>query len=183
MEIQRRSMAVSEDADVGLLPIQPSPRLFGHDPLFIQNVADGYLTSTPANDETSRESAVLVVIDVAGDGRDRGELPQTLKHVSISNISRMKDFGHACKMLFDSRIIEPVRIGNHSDSTLPTLFYGVGTGCAPSESWTVFHWKVKGSGVVLGSVAISALSRSARPALIGWVESHSTRPFSFSDSR
>jgi len=176
-------MAVSEDADVGLLPIQPSPRLFGHDPLFIQNVADGYLTSTPANDETSRESAVLVVIDVAGDGRDRGELPQTLKHVSISNISRMKDFGHACKMLFDSRIIEPVRIGNHSDSTLPTLFYGVGTGCAPSESWTVFHWKVKGSGVVLGSVAISALSRSARPALIGWVESHSTRPFSFSDSR
>lgn len=114
-------MAVSEDADVGLLPIQPCPRLFGHDPIFIQNVADGYLTSTPANDEISRESAVLVVIDVAGYGRDRSELPQTLKHVSISNISRMQDFGHVCKMLFDSRIIEPVRISNHADSKLPTL--------------------------------------------------------------
>jgi len=176
-------MAVPEDADVGLLPIQPGPRLFGHDPFFIQNVAEGYLTSTSTNDETSRESAVLVVIDIAGDGRDRSELPQTLKHVTISNISRMKDFGHTRKMLLDSRIIEPVRIGNHADSKLPTLFYGVGTGCAPSESCTVFHWKVKGSEVVLGSVAISALSRSARPALIGWVESHSTRPFSFSDSR
>lgn len=176
-------MAVSEDADVRLLPIQPGSRLFGHDALFIQNVAEGYLPSTPANDETSRESAVLAVIHIAGYGRDRSELPQTLKHVSISNISRVQDFGHACKMLFDSRIIKPVRIRDHADSKLPTRLYGVGTGCAPSESWTVFHWKVKGSGVVLGSVAISALSRSARPALIGWVESHSTRPFSFSDSR
>jgi hypothetical protein len=84
-------------------------------------MADGYLTPTPANDETSRESAVLVVIDVAGDGRDGSKLPQTLKHVSISNISRMQDFGHACKILFDSRIIEPVRISNHSDTKLPTL--------------------------------------------------------------
>lgn len=139
MEVQRRPVAVSEDADVGLLPIQPGPRLFGHDPLFIQNVADGYLTSTSANDETSREPAVLVIIDVAGYGGDRSELPQTLKHVPITNISRMKDFGHARKMLFDSRIIEPVRIGDHADLKLPTLVYGVGAGCAPSESWTVFH--------------------------------------------
>jgi hypothetical protein len=121
MEIQLRSMAVSEDADVGLLPIQPGARLFGHDPLFIQNMAEGYLTSTSTNDETSRESAALIVIDIAGDGRDWSKLPQTLKHAPISNISRMKDFGHACKMLVDSRIIEPVRIGNHADSKLPTL--------------------------------------------------------------
>src|SRR5206468_11503187 len=106
-----------------------------HAASFIQYyVAQRYLASTSAHDDSSGESAVLVVIHIAGNNRDRSESLQALNDISVSNIACMKDFSHACKMLFDSRIIEPVRIGNHPDTKHPTLCYGATTGCTSSDS-------------------------------------------------
>lgn len=134
MSIQRRPVAVSKDADIGLLLIEPGLRLFSDAAFLIQYVAQGYFASASANDDSSGESAFLVIIDIAGNNRDRSELPQALNDASVSNISCMKNFSHVYKMFFDSRIIEPVRISNHSDTKLPTLCYGVTTVCTPSDS-------------------------------------------------
>lgn len=134
MSIQRRPVAVSKDADIGLLLIEPGLRLFSDAAFFIQYVAQGYLASASANDDSSGKPAFFIIIDIAGNNRDGSELPQALNDASVSNISRMKNFSHAYKMFFDSRIIEPVRISNHSDTKLPTLCYGVTTVCTPSDS-------------------------------------------------
>lgn len=125
---------MSKDADIGLLLIEPGLRLFSDAAFFIQYVAQGYLASASANDDSSGESAFLVIIDIAGNNRDGSELLQALNDTSVSNISCMKNFSHAYKMFFDSRIIKPVRISNHSDTKLPTLCYGVTTVCTPSDS-------------------------------------------------
>ncbi len=125
---------MSKDADIGLLLIEPGLRLFSDAAFFIQYVAQGYLASASANDDSSGESAFLVIIDIAGNNRDGSELLQALNDTSVSNISCMKNFSHAYKMFFDSRIIKPVRISNHSDTKLATLCYGVTTVCTPSDS-------------------------------------------------
>ncbi len=128
---------MSKDADIGLLLIEPGLRLFSDAAFFIQYVAQGYLASASANDDSSGESAFLVIIDIAGNDRDGSELLQALNDTSVtsvSNISCMKNFSHAYKMFFDSRIIKPVRISNHSDTKLPNLCYGVTTVCTPSDS-------------------------------------------------
>lgn len=125
---------MSKDADIGLLLIEPGLRLFSDAAFFIQYVAQGYLASASANDDSSGESAFLVIIDIAGNNRDGSESLQALNDTSVSNISCMKNFSHAYKMFFDSRIIKPVRISNHSDTKLPTLCYGVTTVCTPSDS-------------------------------------------------
>lgn len=125
---------MSKDADIGLLLIEPGLRLFSDAAFFIQYVAQGYLASASANDDSSGESTFLVIIDIAGNNRDGSELLQALNDTSVSNISCMKNFSHAYKMFFDSRIIKPVRISNHSDTKLPTLCYGVTTVCTPSDS-------------------------------------------------
>ena len=134
MKIQRGPVAVSKDADIGLLLIEPGLRLFSDAALFIQYVAHGYLATASANDDSSGEPAFLIIIDIAGNNRDRSELPQALNDASVSNISCMKNFSHAYEMFFDSRIIEPMRISNHSDTKLPTLCYGVTPVCTPSDS-------------------------------------------------
>lgn len=125
---------MSKDADIGLLLIEPGLRLFSDAAFFIQYVAQGYLASASANDDSSGESTFLVIIDIAGNNRDGSEFLQALNDTSVSNISCMKNFSHAYKMFFDSRIIKPMRISNHSDTKLPTLCYGVTTVCTPSDS-------------------------------------------------
>lgn len=139
MSIQRRLVAVSEDTDIGLRLIQPGQRFLRHAPFFIQHVAQCDLASPSVHKEAPGKSAPFVVIHIAGYHRDRSELPQVLKYSPVPDISCMKDFSHTGKMLFNSRIIEPVRIGNHSNPKRRTCLYGVATGSTPSDSWMVFH--------------------------------------------
>ena len=74
-------------------------------------------------------------------------------------------------------------IGDHTDAYGPCLTHDCATGCITRGCSALAQSKINGSGERFGRSASSALSRAARPALIGWVENHCTRPSSFSDHR
>ena len=97
-------------------------------PFFVQYVAYGDLPVVPTDHDLPRKSAALILIDIAGHGEDWGNALQRFDHRSIADVSRMHDRGHAGKMFFNRRIIEPVRIGNRTDSNGATFLHGAITG-------------------------------------------------------
>ena len=134
MSSQRRLVAVSEDTDIGLRLIQPGQRFLRYAPFFIQHVAQRDLASPSAHKEAPGKSALFVVVHITGHHRERRELFQVLEYGVVSNVSSVQDFGHTRKISLDSRIIQSVRIGNHSNTKLPPPFYGAATGSTPSDS-------------------------------------------------
>jgi hypothetical protein len=64
-------VAVAKNADCRLLPIQPPFGIFTRLSSFVQHMTDGNFDSTSPNDNLSRISAFLIVVDIAGDSNDR----------------------------------------------------------------------------------------------------------------
>src|SRR5262249_52213806 len=87
------------------------------------------------------------------------------------------------KMLLNHRIEKPMGIRQDTDTKHSGSIHEPAPACASSDARTFAHSKVKGAGLNFGMAVSSALNRSALAPLIGWVESHSTRPSSFSASR
>src|SRR6187455_1023324 len=95
----------------------------------------------------------------------------------------MNNMIHVTKMTYDRRIEQAMSIGNDTDTDRPHRVHGEVLVGAPGEARTLVQSNVKGSGFCFGISASWVLRRSALALLIGWVESHSTRPSSFSANR
>lgn len=183
MPSDHRTMAMTEDADIRLLLVQPNLSRCGKFLPFIQLMTKANCNSCSTNQGLPRKPAFLIAINIPGYSRYRRNLLQLLDDASASDIPCMQNLGHPRKVFSNGRVEQAVGIGNDANADCACAAHGSTTGWGPSDARTLAQSKVNGSGVSFGMAASSAFNRSARALLMGWVESHSVRPSSFSDSR
>ena len=126
--VDRRPVAVPEDADSGLRSVQPFAGLLREAPALEQNMCDRDSDSGAPDDALAREPALLKIIDISRHGNHRGdplELPDDAGTADISGMKNRRDSG---KVLDERRIEEPVCIGDDSDPQNALRAHGAGTG-------------------------------------------------------
>lgn len=128
MTIDCRTVTMAEDADMGLCVVQPFARLIREMSLLKQNVPYGDGRAGAPDDAHARESAPLKVIDVTRHRNDRCDLLEPPDDVRIPDVAGVENGRHAGKMLGERRIEEPMRIGNHADTSEALWFHGAATG-------------------------------------------------------
>ena len=79
-------MRVAEDADIWMFTLQERPPFFRQLPAFVQNMTDGDAAACPFDHGLGWKSALLIIVDVAGDGGDRSDLLQLFDHGPIANV-------------------------------------------------------------------------------------------------
>ena len=112
---------MAENANVRLLTIQPGLRVRGHLPSFIQDMTERDRQTGPLKEAPPWKAARFKVIDIAGHRRHWGESTEPPNHPVIADIAGMQDFLNSSKMALDRRVVDPMGIGDHSDSKRPTL--------------------------------------------------------------
>jgi len=172
---------MAEHAHIRMCLIEPGRSRRRYLAVFKHHVTKCDLEAAPTQDPPSWKSAGFKVIHVAGHGGHRGEPPEALDDMCAADVAGMEDLLYTGKMPLDGRIVQSMRIGDDADALCRSLDQRAGR--AAADCCTLSHWNVKGSGRMPGNDAASRFRRSARPALIGCVDSHSTRPCSCSASR
>jgi hypothetical protein len=119
---------VAKDADVRSFAIQKGSTVFCELPAFIQNMTDGDAAACQFDHGLERKSALFIIIDIAGDGRDRSDLLQLFNHGLIANVPGVENVIDASEMSPDGRIEQAMGIGNYSDSNGSALVHGAATG-------------------------------------------------------
>lgn len=128
MPIDCRAMAMAEDADMGLNTVQPFACLICEASALEQDMLYRNGHSGAPDDAHARESTLLKVIDVSRNCNDRCDLLELPNDAGIADVAGMENGRDAGKMLDERRIEEPVRIGNHADTSEALWFHGTGTG-------------------------------------------------------
>ena len=100
----------------------------GRDRLGRAEMADGDGRAGAPDDAHAGESAPLKVIDVTRHRNDRCDLLEPPDHVRIPDVAGVENGRYAGKMLDERRIEEPMRIGNHADTSEALWFHGAATG-------------------------------------------------------
>lgn len=115
VSINRRAMAMSENADVGLDALQPFAGFRCETPALEQNMPDRDRDSGAADDALAREPAALNVIDISRYSNHRGDPSELPEDGGVADVAGMKNRRHSGKVFAERRIEKPVRIGDHSD--------------------------------------------------------------------
>jgi hypothetical protein len=123
-----RLVGMAKDADVRSFAIQKGSSGLREFPAFIQNMTDGDTAACQFDHGPGRKSALFLIVDVAGDGRDRSDLLQLFNHGLIANVPGVEDMIDASEVSPDGRIEQAMGIGNHSDSNGSALVHGAATG-------------------------------------------------------
>jgi len=106
---------MAEYADVRPRSVQPSFRLGGHLAFFIQHMTQRNLHSVTLKEAPAGKAARFVMIHVARDRRDRCNATQASNHRVLADVAGMEDFRDSNEMSLDGRIVETVRICDHSN--------------------------------------------------------------------
>lgn len=176
-------MGMAKDTDVRPRTIEKGLSFFDQLSALKDNMSDRDAETIQLDDGLSRKATLFVPIRIAGHGSHGSNHLKLIDNQSIADIAGMNNVIHATKVTHDRWIEQAMRIGNHTNTD---PLYGTHRGVllgAPCEARTLVQSNVKGSGFCFGISASWVLRRSALALLIGWVESHSTRPSSFSASR
>lgn len=128
MPIDCRAMAMTEDADMGLYPVQPFARLICEAAALEQDMFYRNGDSGAPDDAHAGKSTLLKIIDVSRNRNDRCDPSELSNDVRITDVAGMDNGCHAGKVLDERRIEKPMRIGNHADTSETLWFHGTGTG-------------------------------------------------------
>lgn len=121
-------MCVAEDADIRSLAIQKGQSVLCEPPTFIQNMTDGDAPARQCDDDLRWKPALLVPVDITGNGGDRSDLLQLFNHRSPADIPGMKYVIDASEVSPDRRIEQAVGICNHSDLNGSVPIHGIAAG-------------------------------------------------------
>lgn len=176
-----RLVGMTEDTNVRSSAIQKCSSFFRELSSFIDDMTNGDYTAGQLNRGLKGETTSFIPIDIAADGRHGSNRFKLFDDASPADITGVNNMIHAMEMAHDCRVEQAMRIGNHTDADCAGAVHGLAG--APREVWTLAHSNVKGAVCCFDIPASSTLRRSALALLIGWVESHSTRPPSFSANR
>ena len=97
-------MRVAEDAEVWLFFLKECSSILRELPAFVQNMTDGDAAAGQFDYGLGRKSALLIIVDVAGDGGDWSDLLQLFDHGPIANVPGVENVIDALKMLSNRRI-------------------------------------------------------------------------------
>ena len=176
-------MGVAKNTNVWSGTIEKRSSIFGQLSRFKHDMPDRDAETIQLDDCLSGKAALFVSIDIAGHGCHGSNCLELIDHQSIANIAGMDNMIHATKVSHDRQIEQTVGIGDDTEMDRSLRVHGGVLGGVLCDARTLVHSNVKGSGFCFGISASWVLRRSALALLIGWVESHSTRPSSFSANR
>ena len=119
---------MTEDADIGLLLVQPFARLIREAFSLKQDMFYSNGDPGASNDARTGKSALLEFIDVSRHSNDRCDLFELSNDVRIADVAGMENGRHTGKVLDERRIEEPMCTGNDSDPHSTPPAHGTATG-------------------------------------------------------
>ena len=97
-------MRMTKDAEVWLFFLKECSSILRELPAFVQNMTDGDAAAGQFDYGLGRKSALLIIVDVAGDGGDWSDLLQLFDHGPIANVPGVENVIDALKMSSNRRI-------------------------------------------------------------------------------
>ena len=104
MPVRFGLVGMAENTDIRLFTLKKRSSVLRELPTFVQNMTDGDADADKLDHDLGWESALFIIINVAGNGGDGGDLLQLFDHRPIADVPGVENVIDAPEVSPDGRI-------------------------------------------------------------------------------